>query len=275
MATITAALVKELREETNVGMMECKNALVEAGGDKVKAVQFLRERGLAVATKKASRVANSGVIAAVTSGDGQSGVMIEINCETDFVARNEIFQGFVAKLLATAPGVDGELAPTVADLVNATIQRTGENIVVRRNLKFVAEGPGLIASYIHLGSKLGVLAEIGCDAGVGPAVMEAAKDITLHLAACRPPYLDRSMVPSDVLDSERAIYAKQVENKPANIVEKIVAGKVEKYYSIVCLLEQPFVKDSAITVTQMLEAKGKEAGAPLSVRRFAIWQLGE
>jgi len=274
MAEIPAALVKELREETNVGMMECKKALVETGGDKAKAVQWLRERGLAVATKKAGRAANSGVIAA--AADDASGLMIEINCETDFVARNEIFQSFVADLLVRAQGIEGELAPAVADVVRETIQKTGENIVVRRNLKYALQGPGRIASYIHLGSKLGVLVELGCEGDTArPAVTEAARDIAPHLAACRPPYLDRSAVPAEALDAERAIYAKQVENKPANIVEKIVAGKIEKYFSTVCLLEQPFVKDNDVTVTGMLEACGKKAGAAIAVRRYAIWSLGE
>jgi len=278
MAEISASLVKELRDETNVGMMECKKALLDAGGDKAKAVQLLRERGLAVATKKASRAANSGIIAAQAAADGRSGVMVEVNCETDFVARNDIFKAFVADLVAKAQALDGDLAPAVVDVVNATIQKIGENVVVRRNLKFAAQGPGLIATYVHLGSKLGVMLEIGCadDAiAAHPAVQELARDLTLHLAACRPPYLDRAAVPQDVIASERAIYAKQVENKPAAIVEKIVDGKIGKYFATVCFVEQPFVKDGNVTVTQLLEAKAKEAGGALSVRRYAIWQLGE
>ena len=278
MAEISASLVKELRDETNVGMMECKKALLDAGGDKAKAVQLLRERGLAVATKKASRAANSGVIAAQASADGRSGVMIEVNCETDFVARNDIFKAFVADLVAKAQALDGDLAPAVVEVVNATIQKIGENVVVRRNVKFAAQGSGLVATYVHLGSKLGVMVEIGCanDAVAGnPAVQEVARDLTLHLAACRPPYLDRTAVPQDVIASERAIYAKQVENKPAAIVEKIVDGKIGKFFSTVCFVEQPFVKDGNVTVTQLLEAKAKEAGGALNVRRYVIWQLGE
>jgi elongation factor Ts len=278
MADISASLVKELRDETNVGMMECKKALVDAGGDKAKAVQLLRERGLAVASKKASRAANSGIVAAQASADGRSGVMIEVNCETDFVARNDIFKSFVGGLVAKAQTLDGELAPAVADTVHATIQKIGENVVVRRNIKYVAQGPGLIATYVHLGSKLGVMVEIGSAndaAAASPAVQELARDITLHLAACRPPYLDRTAVPQDVIAAERAIYAKQVENKPANIVEKIVDGKIGKYFSTVCLVDQPFVKDDSVTVTKLLAAKSKDAGGELSVRRYAIWQLGE
>ncbi len=278
MAEISASLVKELREETGVGMMECKKALLEAGGDKAKAVQLLRERGLAVASKKASRAVNCGVIAAQSSADGRTGVMIEINCETDFVARNDIFKSFVTEMIAKAQTLEGDLAPAVVDRVNATIQKTGENVVVRRNVKFAAQGSGLIATYVHLGSKLGVMVEIGSEndaTAAHPVVQELARDITLHLAACRPPYLDRTAVPEDITAAERAIYAKQVENKPANIVEKIVNGKIEKYFSGVCLIEQPFVKDGNVTITQLLQAKAKEAGGALCIRRYVIWQLGE
>ena len=278
MAEITAALVMELRAETNVGMMECKKALQEAGGDKVKAVQLLRERGLAIAGKKASRAANSGVIAAKTTPDGRTGVMLEVNCETDFVARNEIFQGFVGELLAKALQSEGELAPLVKDQVAARIAQIGENIVVRRNVKFAVQGAGLIATYIHLGSKVGVMLELGCakpETAAHAVCVELARDLTLHVAACTPHYLDRQAVPAKVLAVEREIYAKQVENKPANIIEKIVNGKVEKFFSQVCFVEQPFVKDQDVTVTKLLAAKSKEVGDTLTLRRFARFQLGE
>ena len=278
MAEISAALVMELRAETNVGMMECKKALQDAGGDKVKAVQLLRERGLATAGKKASRAANSGVIAAKTTADGRTGVLLEVNCETDFVARNEIFQGFVGELLAKALRSEGELAPLVKDQVAARIAQIGENIVVRRNVKFAVQGEGLIATYIHLGSKVGVMLELGWakpETAAHAACVELAKDLTLHVAACAPHYLDRQAVPGKVLAVEREIYAKQVENKPANIIEKIVNGKVEKFYSQVCFVEQPFVKDQDVTVTKLLAAKSKDVGDTLSVRRFARFQLGE
>ena len=278
MAEITAALVMELRAETNVGMMECKKALQEAGGDKVKAVQLLRERGLAIAGKKASRAANSGVIAAQTTAGGRTGVLLEVNCETDFVARNEIFQGFVGELLAKALQSEGELAPLVKDQVAARIAQIGENIVVRRNVKFAVQGAGLIATYIHLGSKVGVMLELGCakpETAAHAVCVELARDLTLHVAACTPHYLDRQAVPAKVLAVEREIYAKQVENKPANIIEKIVNGKVEKFFSQVCFVEQPFVKDQDVTVTKLLAAKSKEVGDTLTLRRFARFQLGE
>jgi elongation factor Ts len=277
MVEINAALVKELREETNVGMMECKRALVDAGGDKAKAVQLLRERGIAVAGKKASREVKSGLIAARSDDGGRAGAMVEVNCETDFVARNETFQAFVAGMLDRAMDADAELAPSVATEVNEAIQKIGENIVVRRNIRFERQGEGLVATYVHQGSKLGVLMELGAtkaETAAHPDVQQLARDLTLHIAANRPPYLDRTAVPADVVQSERAIYAKQVENKPANIVDKIVDGKMGKYYTTVCLVDQPFVKNPDVTVTQLLADTGKAAGDTLNVRRFAIFQLG-
>ncbi len=278
MNDISAALVKELRDETNVGMMECKRALQEAGGDKGRAIQILRERGLAVAAKKAARAAKSGVIAAAVSDDGRVGAMIELNCETDFVARNEVFRAFVAGLLARARQTEGDLTAAAQADVHAMIQKTGENIVLRRHLRWTTGPDGRLAAYVHLGDKLGVLAEIGLDAEGIPnedAFRETARDLTLHLAACRPPYLDRAAVPAEVLAAERDVYAKQVSNKPPAIVEKIVQGKIEKYYTGVCLLEQPFVRDDTISVGRWLEAKSAEIGRRLSVRRYMIWQLGE
>lgn len=277
MVEITAALVKELREETGVGMMECKRALVDSGGDKAKAVQLLRERGVAVAGKKSAREVKSGLIAARSFEDGRVGAMVEVACETDFVARNEMFQAFVAGMVERAAQTDGDLAPAVSEDVNAAIQKIGENIVIRRNARYVRQGEGIVGTYVHLGSKLGVMVELGAtkpETAAQPAVQELSRDLALHLAANRPPYLDRAGVPADVLENERNIFAKQVEGKPANIIEKIVSGKIEKYYSTVCFVEQPFVKNPDQTVQALLEATGKACGDTLNVRRFVIFQLG-
>lgn len=278
MVEIPAGLVKELREETNVGMMECKKALVEAGGDKEKAVRILRERGLAVAGKKASRAAKDGQVAADISEGGKLGVMVEVNCETDFVARNEIFQAFLKKVAEKARTAQGDLAELLKDDLTAKIQEIGENIVIRRYVRYQLQGPGIIASYIHMGGKVGVLLEVGCgqeQTATTPEFKELVKDITLHIAACNPLYLQRSDVPESVLSAEREIYAKQVQNKPANIVEKIVSGKMEKYYQQVCLLEQGFVKDPDQTVKELLAAKSKTLGDTITVRRFARYKVGE
>lgn len=274
---ITATLVKELREETNLGMMECKRALQETGGDKDKAVRLLRERGMAIAGKKAERVAKEGRVAAEIYDGGKTGVMIEVNCETDFVAKNENFQGFVADLVAHAKGIDGSLAESAKDKVIAKIAEIGENLIVRRNIKYTVAGNGAVAGYIHLGGKVGVLLEVGCEKAEttqSDSFKEAVKDVTLHIAAANPQFLNRADVSADVIDAEKEIYAKQVEGKPANIVDKIVAGKLEKYYSTICLVEQGFVKDPDQTVADMLAAKSKVLGDTLSIRRFTRYQVG-
>ena len=278
MAEISAALVKELREETNVGMMECKKALVEAGGDKAAAVKILRERGLAIAGKKASRTAKEGQIASEVLQGGKMGVMVEVNCETDFVARNTVFQSFLKTVVEKAKTVQGDIAEAMKDEVTAKITEIGENIIVRRSARYELQGPGIVASYIHLGGKVGVLLEVGCEKGETSqkdSFKEVVKDITLHIAASNPQYLTRKDVPESVLQAEREIYAKQVENKPANIIEKIVAGKLEKFYAMTCLVEQGFVKDPEQTITELLAAKSKEIGDTLAIRRFARYQVGQ
>lgn len=277
MVEINAALVKELREETNVGMMECKRALVEAAGDKATAVRILRERGLATAGKKASRLAKEGQVAAEVVAGGKMGVLVEVNSETDFVARSPVFQAFLKTVVEKAKTVQGDLGEAMKDEVTAKIQETGENLIIRRSVRFEISQPGAVASYIHLGGKVGVLLEVGCtdEATVQKDLFkEVVKDITLHIAACNPQSLNRADVNPETVESERAIFAKQVENKPANIVEKIVTGKMEKFYSTVCLVEQGFVKDPDQSVTEWLAAKGKELGDTPTIRRFARFQVG-
>lgn len=278
MADITAAQVKELRDATNVSMMECKRALIEAGGDKDKATRLLRERGLAIAGKRAEKTANQGLIAAEVLNDGATGIMVEVNCETDFVARNEAFQQFVADLVVTARDyADGQLAEAVKDQLADQIAAIGENIIVRRNARFERQGNGAVASYIHLGGKIGILVEIGCQQEQTPAsedFKELIKDVTLHIAASNPGFLKRDEVPQELLDAEKAIFAKQAEGKPANIIEKIVEGKIDKYYGQICLLEQAFVKDPDQTITQLLDAVGKKLGDTLEIRRYVRYQIG-
>lgn len=275
---ITAAMVKELRDETGLGMMECKKALVETNGDKAAAVKLLRERGMAIAGKKASRVAKDGRVASEIYDGGKTAVLIEVNCETDFVTRNASFQTFVKELVQTAKTVgDNELAEKVKDQTAAKIAEIGENIVVRRNAKYAVQGSGLIAGYVHLGDKIGVLVEVGCtkEGSVGTDTFkEAAKNVTLHVAASNPAYLQRSDIPAEVISAEREIYAKQAEGKPANIVEKIVSGKLEKFYQEVCLIEQAFILDTEQTVSEMLDAAGKVLGDTLTIRRFVRYQVG-
>lgn len=277
MAEISAALVKQLRDATNVSMMECKRALQDAGGDMEQATRILREKGMATAAKKAARTANQGLVAAVVAGDARSGAIVEINCETDFVARNQDFIDFVAALTKKANEIDGSLAEAVKDEVVQKIAKIGENIVVKRNTRFVLSGNGVVASYIHLGGKVGVLVEVGCGKAESvktEAFAEAVKDLTLHIAACSPRYLTSAEVSEEEIKSERAIYAKQVEGKPANIVDKIVDGKMNKFFSEVCLVDQPFVKEAKQTVTQFLGEKAKSVGDEFKINRFVRYQLG-
>lgn len=281
MAEISAKQVKELREATNVGMMECKRALQEADGDMQQAIKLLRERGVAIAGKKASRTAKDGLVSACVYEDGNKAVMIVVNCETDFVARNENFQAFVKTLLEKAKGAeDGALAEVVKDEVTAKITEIGENLIVSRNVGYTLQGTGRLASYVHLGGKVGVLIEAACEKAEtvdNEVFVELVKDLTLQIAAANPRYLSEADVPAELIDSEKDIYVKQMEQegKPANIIEKIVGGKIKKFLSQICLVDQEFVKDSEWTISKLLAAKGKELGDTLTIRRFVRYQLGE
>lgn len=274
MAQITAALVKELRERTGAGMMDCKKALTAVQGDMDKAIDFLREKGLAAAAKKASRIAAEGVVAACLSEDGKVGTIVEINCETDFVAKTDNFKGLVNKIashiVATKPAnVEALLASelegqTVADLVTASIAKIGEKISLRRFALYETKD-GLIASYIHGGGKIGVLVELkGGSAELG-------KDIAMQVAAANPSYVNRTQVPAAELEHEKEVLAEQAKNegKPAPIIAKMVMGRINKYYKEVCLVDQEFVKDPDLTVAKLLKAKSAEVVA------FARFQLGE
>ena len=290
MAEITASQVKELRDRTNAGMMECKGALKETGGDIEAAIKHLRERGAIKAAKKAGREAKEGVIAAHLGDSGKSGLLVEVNCETDFVAKNETFGAFVDELAAdvSASGVsdlDAALAVskgegTIEDFVKAKVIELGENLQFRRLSRFDLEGSGLVASYIHLGGKVGVLVEIGCENDATTANEDfrtLVKDLTLHIAASSPAGISRDDVDGSVVEAERDVYRKEMEKsgKPAEIIEKIVDGKLGKFYSTVCLLEQGFVKDPDKTVSELLAAMGKEFGDTLTVRRFTRFAVGE
>lgn len=279
MATITAALVKELRDETGVGMMECKRALVDTDGDKAAAIKKLREAGMAMAAKKASRTAKQGMIAAEISEDAQSGRMVEVNCETDFVTKNEVFQAFVSEILADAKGIEDNTIGEVAKAkVEAKIAEIGENLVARRNLTYQVQGTGAIAAYVHLGGKLGVMVEVGCekaDSIQSDAVKAMLADLTLHITAVAPMCITRDQVPAETIEAEKEIYAKQVEGKPENIIGKIVEGKLNKYFGQICLLEQGFVKEPEKSISDVLAETGKAVGDEFTIRRYARWQLGE
>ena len=274
MAQITASMVKELRTSTGAGMMDCKKALTEAGGDMAKAVDILREKGLSQAAKKAGRIAAEGAVVSYVSDDGKVGVISEVNCETDFVGHNEDFQALakaVSKQIAekNPADVDALLATdmggkTVKDVVTEAVAKIGENISVRRFVRFES-AEGKVYSYIHAGGKIGVLVELkGGDEELG-------KDIAMQVAAANPSYLDRTQVPSAELDHEKEVLAAEARNegKPEKIIEKMVLGRINKYYKEVCLVDQEFIKDGDLTISKLLKSKGAE------VVRFARFQLGE
>ena len=277
MVDITAALVKQLRDATNVSMMECKRALVETDGDMEQAARLLREKGIAVAAKKASREANQGLIDVASADGGRTVSMVEVNCETDFVARNATFVAFVASLAERACATDGALSEEAKEEITAKVAEIGENIVVRHNVRYLQEGSGKIGSYVHLNSKVGVLLDLGCgkpETAETETFVQLLKDLTLHVAACNPRYLADGEVPEEEVASERAIYAKQVENKPEHVIEKIVDGKIRKYFAEVCLVDQGFVKEPKQAVKALLAEKGKELDDSLTIRRFIRYQIG-
>lgn len=278
MTAITAKQVKELRDMTNVGMMECKKALQETAGDLQAAVKLLRERGLAVAAKKASREAKEGLVEIAVSEDGKTGSLVEINCETDFVAKNENFQAFVREMAVKGLDcADGELAEHEKDNLAFKISEIGENLIISRNIRYQLQGPGAIGRYIHLNGKVGVMVEIGCETEAqtaSDALVELGKEVALHIAAASPQALLRDDLDPAIVDAEKAVFAKQVEGKPENIIEKIIGGKLEKFYSQVVLVEQGFVKDPDISIANLLAQKSKELGETLEIRRFARFQIG-
>ncbi len=273
---ITASQVKELREKTGAGMMDCKKVLTETNGDEEKAIELLRERGIAKAAKKSDRIAAEGLVETYISEDGKVGVVVEVNAETDFVAKNEEFRNFVAdvaKQVAKENPADvealleqksiAEPEKTVREVLTNKIATIGENMSIRRFVRF--ETNNLLESYIHGDGKIAVLVEME------NGTPELAKDVCMQIAAARPEFLDRASVPADRLAKEMEILKAQAmnEGKPAEIAEKVVQGRINKFYSEVCLVEQEFVKDSDIKVGKLVESKGAK------IVRFARFEKGE
>ena len=290
MAEITAAKVKELRERTGSGMMDCKKALAETGGDMEKAIDYLREKGLAKAAKKAERTASDGRVFYVMSDDGKLGAMIELNSETDFVAKTDEFNDLGNKITAhlfakeyadVASLLDSkhESGSTINELVTAVIAKLGENIVLKRFARFDAAN-GKAFCYIHSNYKVGALAELDADkadAMNSPEFAELGHEICMQIAAASPLYLVPDDVTADVLDREKAVYRQQLldEGKPADKIEKIIPGKLRKYYETTCLMEQEYIRDSDKKVKDLIAEVGKKLGAKISIRRFERFAIGE
>jgi elongation factor Ts len=275
MAAINASDVAKLRNMTGAGMMDCKKALTEADGNIDGAVDILRKKGAASAAKKSARDANEGVIAKFVSEDGKVGSLVEINCETDFVAKNETFQQFaaeVAEKMTQDAGVDLEA------FRQEYVVKIGENIKITRHQRLEVTGVGAVAAYIHTGSKVGVMAEIGAtkEASLSSdAFKQLSHDITLQIAAAIPTAVHRDQVDPELVAKEKAIAADQVQGKPAQVVEKIVSGKIDKWFQSICLIDQPFVKNGDETVQEYLARVGKDLDDTLEVRQFIRFQVGE
>ncbi|MHB9093680.1 MAG: translation elongation factor Ts [Eubacteriales bacterium] len=274
---VTAAMVKELRERTGAGMMDCKKALGETEGDMEKATEYLREKGLAAAAKKAGRIAAEGLVVAKVAPGNKKAAMVEVNCETDFVANNDEFRVFVEKIadavLNSSPATVEELlqakneSGTIGDLVTEKIAKIGENISVRR-FELVTTSEGAVESYIHGAGRIGVLVEV---TGSGAKLLEVAKDMAMQVAASRPEFVTREQVPAETVEKEKEILKVQAmnEGKPANIAEKMVAGRIEKFFKDICLVEQPFIKDPDMNVKKMLNENQVE------ISRFVRFEMGE
>ena len=283
-------MVKELRELTGAGMMDCKKALTETDGDMEKAVDFLREKGLAAAAKKSSRIAAEGIVAEAMAEDAKSGVLVEINCETDFVAKNEDFKSFandVAKQALVSEAADleaflgeawlADTTKTVKDMVTAQVAVIGENINIRRFEKLNA-ADGCVACYIHGGGSLGVMVYGKTDV-VNDDIKTCLRNVAMQVAAMDPKYVSRDEVPADYIEHEKEILMAQAKeenpNKPENIIEKMITGRLNKEMKEICLLDQAYVQDSDVTVAQYVANTGKANGADLSVVKFVRFKTGE
>lgn len=287
---ITAAMVKDLREMTGAGMMDCKKALAETDGDMDKAVEFLREKGLAAAEKKAGRIAAEGISYATVNEEGKIAAIVEVNSETDFVAKNEKFRDYVAAVAeqvkkTSAADVDAflaepwELEPskTVKEELSSQIAVIGENMNIRRFKKVVAEN-GFVEAYIHGGGRIGVLVDMD-SAVYNDAAREVAKNLAMQVAALNPKYVDDTEIPADFIAHEREIIKAQTLNensgKPENIIEKMIDGRLKKELKEICLLDQIYVKDGNLTVQKYLEEASKELGSKIAVKSFVRFETGE
>ncbi len=289
---VTASMVKDLREMTGAGMMDCKKALAATEGDMDKAVEFLREKGLAAAEKKAGRIAAEGIVDTCVSADGKIASIVEVNSETDFVAKNEKFREYVAAVAkqaaeTTSADLEAFLAEkwaqdpskTMKEQLSTMIAIIGENMNIRRFEKVVAES-GFVTSYIHGGGRIGILVEVAATVN-NAEVQEAAKNVAMQIAALSPKYVDQSEISADFIAHEKDILKAQIMNdpsnskKPENIIEKMLEGRLQKELKEFCLVDQLYVKDSELSVGQYLANVSKQVGAPVAIKRFVRFETGE
>jgi elongation factor Ts len=288
MAEISSATVVKLRKMSGQGMMDCKKALEEADGDLDKAVEILRKKGLATLAKRAERETSEGAVVSWHSEDGRIAAMATLCCETDFVAKSDDFLAMAGQIREYMPvakeseGAQSILQTVVAgkgfqEVLTETVSKTGEKMQVGEYVRFNIEGPGLFGSYVHFNSKVGSLVQIETSdekVAASPQLKQVASDIAMHVTASKPLALDVQSLDPQVVERERGIYAAQVQNKPPEIISRIVDGKMKKFYADYCLLQQPFVKDDTKTVEQVLAEAAKQAGGTASIKRFVRFEVG-
>ena len=288
MVEISTSLVVKLRKMTGQGMMDCKKALQEANGDIEQAMDILRKKGLAILSKRADRETSQGLVVAKSTADGKIAAMATLCCETDFVARSDDFIA-AAKALAdyalacpADQGIDNVLETAVGgrsfrEILTDTVSKTGEKILVGDYAKYELDTPGLISTYVHFNEKVGSMVQIETsdhNTAATDSLKRIAADIAMHITAAKPLSLDKTGISPEIVAREKAIYAEQVKDKPANIIDKIVEGKIKKFFVENCLVEQPFVKDNAKSVLQVLDEAAKIAGGKAEIKRFARFEIG-
>ncbi|MDR3073222.1 MAG: translation elongation factor Ts [Deltaproteobacteria bacterium] len=284
MPAITAAMVKELRDRTAAGMMDSKNALTEAGGNMEAAIDWLRQKGLSKAAKKAGRATSEGLVASAVAADNSKAAIVEVMCETDFVSRGDSFRAFAKSVGQTVfdknPADAEALLALTGNEVNDRIATLGENISLGRFAVYAVTGSGVIGCYVHANGKIGVLVDVVCgkaETAKQPALQELARNIAMQIAAASPVAVDASSLDPALVEREREVFRQKTleEGKPANIVEKIVEGRIQKFYQEVCLVNQAYIRDDSKSIQALLQEQGKALGDALSVKRFIRLQLGE
>jgi elongation factor Ts len=288
MTEISASMVMKLRKMSGQGMMDCKKALAEANGDVEQAIDILRKKGLATLAKRAERETTEGVVVSKRRKDGKAAAMATLCCETDFVARSADFVAAAETLANYAlacpadEGVENVLETSVngkkfSDIVTEIASKTGEKIQLGDFAKYKLEGPGLISTYIHFNSKVGTMVQIETSdeqVATAESLKQTAADIAMHITATKPLALDKDGVSAETIEREKAIFAEQIKNKPANIIDKIIEGKMKKFFAENCLVEQQFVKDDSKTVAQVLDEAAKGAGGAAKIKRFVRFEIG-
>jgi elongation factor Ts len=288
MAEISASAVMKLRKMSGQGMMDCKKALQEAGGDVEQAMEILRKKGLATLAKRAERETSNGLVVSRTADEGKTGVLVSLCCETDFVAKSADFVAAADLLADYALVCEADEGPDALlqtakdgkvfnDVLTEIVSKTGEKTLVGDYARFRLDGPGLITAYIHFNSKVGTMVQIDVDdpkVAQADALRRAAADVAMHITASKPMALNKDGIDPKIVEQEKAVYAEQVKDKPAEIVERIVDGKMSKFYAENCLLEQPFVKDDSKTVAQVIAEAAKASGGTATIGRFVRFEVG-